>query len=184
VAAVQREQELLQLVEFVRLDRARVRRAPEHRLERRVTPVAGEERAPEAHERVLLRLREERPAGRERLRQRDVLELRASLEHEAPLVAVELRDVARVEACRRVDHVRARAELVLLRRERERPALRARQRLRPGDELERPDRLGVLDELLGRGLHAVEHRPPDRLALAVVVVEELASERRRVAGLK
>src|SRR5918996_4092454 len=98
MAAVQREQEPLQLVEVVRLDRARMRRAPQHGLERRVAPVAGEERAPEAQERVLLRLREERPAGGKRLRQRHVVELRAALEDEAPLLAVELGDVARVEA--------------------------------------------------------------------------------------
>ena len=46
MAAVEREQEPLELVEVVRLKRRRERRRPEHRLESRIAPVAGEQRAP------------------------------------------------------------------------------------------------------------------------------------------
>ena len=42
--------------------------------------------------------------------------------------------------------------------------------------VEPADRLGVLDELLGGHLDPVEVGPPDRLALAVVVVEQLRGE--------
>ncbi len=49
----------------------------------------------------------------------------------------------------------------------------------PETSSSRPIDSGVLDELVRRGLHAPEERPPDRLALAVVVVEELAGERGR-----
>ena len=46
----------------------------------------------------------------------------------------------------------------------------------PLDELEPADRLRVLDELRRRHVDPVEERPPDGLALAVVVVEELRGQ--------
>ena len=118
VAAVEREQEPLQLVEVVRLDRAGMRRAPEHRLERRIAPVAGEQRAPEAHERVLLRLRVVRPAGHERAsaagRPRDFgprLRTRRRASRSSSVISPALCQVAGS-----ID-VLARRELVLLRRD-------------------------------------------------------------------
>ena len=79
-------------------------------------------------------------------------------------------------ARRRVDRALPLADLVLLRRERERVRERTLLRPRLTDQLEPPDRLGVLDELGRRHLDAVEERPPDGLALAVVVVEQLRRE--------
>ena len=81
---------------------------------------------------------------------------------------------------RGVDHVLTLPQLVLLRREGERVDDRLLDGLVLAGRLEPADRLGVLDELLGRHLAPVEERPPDRLALAVVVVEQLPRER---AGL-
>src|SRR6266545_3715740 len=46
----------------------------------------------------------------------------------------------------------------------------------PAALLEPADRVGVLHELLQRHLDAVEESPPDRLALADVVVEQLRRE--------
>ena len=79
-------------------------------------------------------------------------------------------------AGRGVDRVAA--ELLFLGRVRERvhPGAVLLARL-PGG-LEPADRLGVLDQLVDGHLDLVEERPPDRLALAVVVVEQLRRQQR------
>ena len=174
VAAVEPEHELLHLVELGRLHGPVERLAAEDRLERRVAAVAGEERAAEPFERRLLLGRQVRVARDQRLRQRHVGELRAALEHEPPRLAVELEDLAGALARGRVGHALPLAELVLLRREREHVRERALLLFQAlPRRLELPDRLRVLDELLRRQLEPVEEGPPDRLALAVVVVEQL-----------
>ncbi len=85
VALVEREHELLHLVEVGGLDGPVERLAAEDRLERGVAPVAGEERAAEPHQRVLLIPRQVRAARDEAFRQRHVLERRPALEHEPAL---------------------------------------------------------------------------------------------------
>ena len=98
------------------------------------------------------------------------------LSSKRPRIAVELDDFPRFLAGRGVEHVLALPELVLLRREGEGVDDRLLDGLALAGRLEPADRLGVLDELLGRHLAPVEERPPDRLALAVVVVEQLPRE--------
>ena len=102
-----------------------------------------------------------------------VLERAAALEHEPTRFAVELGDRARRLPGRAIGRLLAHAELVLLRREDERVGPGTVDAHRLAVLLETADRLRVVEQLLGRPLHPVEVRPPDRLALAVVVVEQL-----------
>ena len=175
VPAVEPEHELGHLVEVGRLDVALERRAAEHRLDRRIAPVAREQRLPDPLERVLLRIRVVGPARDQRPRQRLLGPRRAAPERERPRLAVELDDRPG-GAPVLVERVGPDPQLVLLRREPEAVDLRASALLRLAEGLEEADRVGVLDQLLGRLLDPVEERPPDRLALAVVVVEELRGE--------
>ncbi len=181
MAPAEPEHEPGHLVEVARLDVVPERRAAEHRLDGRVAPVAGEQRAPDPLQRILLRIRVVGPAGDEPPGQRLLGDRRAAPERERPRVTVELDDFPRA-ATFLVEGRRAHPELVLLRREREAVHQRAGGLLGLAGRLEQPDRLRVLDQLLGRLLDAVEERPPDRLALALVVVEEL--RRQLLPGLE
>jgi hypothetical protein len=113
VAAVEREQKLLQLVEVVRLHGPVERLATQHRLERRVAVVAREQRAAEAFERALLRVGVVRAARDERLGERDVRDARPAPQPQHARVAVELDDLARTVAGRGVERVLAGAERTL-----------------------------------------------------------------------
>ncbi len=169
--------ELLHLVELGDLHALAVERrlAPQDALERRVAPVAVAHRAAEPHQRRALVLRVPRPAGNQRLRQRLPLELRPAPELQPTGDVVELDERPRALASPRVDDLVAGIELVLLGRERERvdERLLARLRLLPVP-LEPADRLRVLDQLRARLLLPLEERPPDRLRLAPVVLEQRA----------
>ena len=176
VAPAEREQQGGHLLEVRCLHVAVEGIAAEDALRRRVAARAVEQRAADPLERVLLVAGEVGAARDQRLRQRHLLQARPSLELECQRIAVELDDVPRFLAGRGVDHVLALPQLVLLRREGECVDDRLLHGLVRAGRLEPPDRLGVLDELLGRHLAPVEERPPDRLALAVVVVEQLPRE--------
>src|SRR5205823_439983 len=118
-----------------------------------------------------------RPARDERLGQVDVRERATALEDERARVAVDRDDLPGPLPRRRVDRLLARPDLVLLRGEREREGPRLGDPLALADLLETGERVPVLEQLLVRAPDPVEDRPPDRLRLAAVVVEELARDR-------
>ena len=175
VPAVEPEHELGHLAEIRRLDVTRERLAAQHRLDRRKAPVAGEQRAADPLQRILLRIGVERSPGDQCPRQRLFSDRGPSAEREHPRLAVDL-DHPPSPAPLLVERLRADPHLVLLWRIGEAMDLRPRVHLRLADRLEQADRVGVLDQLLGRLLDPVEERPPDRLALALVVVEKLRRE--------
>ena len=177
VPAVEREKQLGELLHLVRLHVAVERLAAEHRLDRRIAAVAREQRARDPLERCLLRLRAVRAAREQRLRERHLVELGAALELELARVEVVAEQLAGVAERRLVDRVLA--ELLLLRGIGEREHGRLLLRPRGAGVRQAADRLPVLEQLLGRHVRLVEHRPVDGLALAVVVIEQLGRERGR-----
>ena len=183
VAAPDREQQLGELVDVGRLDVAAEAVPAEDRLEHGVPPASVEQRPAEPLQRLLLRLRRVDVARDQRPRERHLVEHGAALQLERARVGIVVDNLARAPARRRVD--RRAAELLLLRRVREREdrGLLLRPRLTERDET--ADRLRVLDELLRGEVEPVEEGPPERLALAVVVVEELRRELlQRVAAVE
>jgi hypothetical protein len=113
MATVEREHQPGDLLEIRGLDLVVERLACEHGLGRRVAPVAGEQRAPDPHQRILLGVGAVGPTGQERPRQLDVRELRPAPEPEQTLLAVERDDLACV-AAGLVERLLADLELVLL----------------------------------------------------------------------
>ena len=92
------------------------------------------------------------------------------------------RDV--VASCSVAGSTASPADLVLLRRERERVLERLLDGHRLAVELEAADRVPVLEQLLVVELEVVEVLPPLRLLLAAVVVEELREQPARLALLR
>jgi hypothetical protein len=85
---------------------------------------------------------------KQRPRQVDLFQRRPAPQHERSGFAVELDDLTRVPPCL-VERLVADRELVFLGRVREAVQLRLLVRHRPAVGLHEPDRLRVLDELLG-----------------------------------
>src|SRR4051794_8779619 len=108
--------------------------------------IAGEQRLADPFERGFLSLRPERLAGDDCVRKLDLRERRPALDHDAPLLAADLDNLARRVAGGGIDGFLPNADLRLLRRERERMRERALHLLRRPNGLEPADRLRVFDE--------------------------------------
>ena len=150
-----------------------------------IAAVTVEQRARDPLQRVLLCSGGVGLARYQRRRRGDPGEARPTLEGDHAGVAVELDDLTGVLTCARIERALSVMELVLLRGIPEPIAKRPLVRLGLTQKGEQSDRLGILDELLGREFDSVKERPPDWLALAVVVVEQACRQfERRIAAMQ
>ena len=160
------------------------RRSRKDVAQRRIATVVGKHRFGDACERLSLSVGAVRTSGDQRLRQGHLIEARAAAQLQGSGLFIERDDLACRLLCRGVAHLVANAELVLLRRERQRVDRRLLALHRSADRHQSGNGLRVLEQLLLRHLLAAhEEPPPYRPVLAAVVLEKLAGQPLRRPGL-